>query len=93
MKDLVIWLFINRTEFIAGRSVASHAGVFMGSSFFVFGRSPSAGAHGSCFWAISTQSSSAHVEEREQRAYTRIPKPLSTGVGNGFWEGMKNELP
>ena len=31
-----------------------------------------------CCHSISTQSSSAHVEERD-----RIPKPVSTGVENG----------
>ena len=45
--------------------------------------------------AISTQSSSAHVEERDLDA--RIPKPLSTGVENaqkGFiyqiWQPLPN---
>ena len=34
------------------------------------------------YWenAISTESSSAHVEERD---HARIPKPVSTGVENG----------
>ena len=43
--------------------------------------------------AISTQSSSAHVEERD---YARIPKPVITGVENepliyGFWRNVHDQ--
>ena len=34
------------------------------------------------WFTISTQSSSAHVEERDQE---RIPKPVSTGVENDWF--------
>ena len=42
--------------------------------------------HTSC--AISTQSSSAHVKERDQSRLRRIPKPASTGVENDVLWGL-----